>query len=125
MTTTAPARHCAYRPQHATQLTTPGGARAAATRVECVYDGGFLMLSPVGDLDLAAVPVFEDAARLIASGPPTLRVTLDLGRVPFLDSSGADILRTLRFVCEQAGTAFHVIGERARHTVVLNLLQAA
>ena len=56
-------------------------------------DGGHLVVAPDGELDLATVPEVEEALRTV-EGPVT-HVTLDLGKVTFMDTSG------LRLVLEE------------------------
>jgi anti-sigma B factor antagonist len=63
---------------------------------------------PVGELDLATVPIVDDElADLWAVGFP--RLVLDLRKVCFLDSTGLRLLMAWTAACQADGIAFRVI----------------
>lgn len=62
---------------------------------------GRLFLSPVGDLDMAGVPAFDRALDEVLDRPGLVEIVVDLGAVPFLDSTGVAAL--LRGAAEAVG----------------------
>ncbi|MET8836743.1 STAS domain-containing protein [Micromonospora sp. NPDC004540] len=62
---------------------------------------GRLVLSPVGDLDMAGVPAFDRALDRVLDRPDLVEVVVDLAAVPFLDSTGVAAL--LRGAAEAVG----------------------
>ena len=69
---------------------------------------GAAHVRPVGELDLATVPLVDaELADLWAVGFPSL--VLDLRKVCFLDSTGLRLLMSWTTACEADGIAFRVI----------------
>ncbi|MGW9193224.1 STAS domain-containing protein [Micromonospora chersina] len=62
---------------------------------------GRLVLSPLGDLDMAGTPAFDRALDGVLDRPGLLEVVVDLGGVAFLDSTGVAAL--LRGAAEAVG----------------------
>ncbi|NES32000.1 anti-sigma factor antagonist [Micromonospora terminaliae] len=62
---------------------------------------GRLVLSPVGDLDMAGVPAFDRALDALLGRPDLLEIVVDLAGVDFLDSTGVAAL--LRGAAETVG----------------------
>jgi anti-sigma B factor antagonist len=62
---------------------------------------GRLVLSPVGDLDMAAAAAFDRALDEALERPGLVEVVVDLAAVPFLDSTGVAAL--LRGAAEAVG----------------------
>jgi anti-sigma B factor antagonist len=70
---------------------------------EVVQDGGAVVVSLRGELDLAGAPGLQRELLALLAGPVTT-LTLDLGRVTFLDSSGLGALYRARQAADQQGT---------------------
>ncbi|MGY0002504.1 STAS domain-containing protein [Micromonospora sp. I033] len=62
---------------------------------------GRLVLSPVGDLDMAGTAAFDRALDGVLDRPGLVEIVVDLGAVPFLDSTGVAAL--LRGAAEAVG----------------------
>ncbi|MFI2649826.1 MULTISPECIES: STAS domain-containing protein [Micromonospora] len=62
---------------------------------------GRLFLSPVGDLDMAGAPAFDRVLDGVLDRPDLVQIVVDLGAVPFLDSTGVAAL--LRGAAEAVG----------------------
>ncbi|MGV9806545.1 STAS domain-containing protein [Micromonospora chersina] len=62
---------------------------------------GRLVLSPVGDLDMAGTPAFDRVLDGVLDRPGLLEIVVDLGGAAFLDSTGVAAL--LRGAAEAVG----------------------
>ncbi|KAB1911097.1 STAS domain-containing protein [Micromonospora sp. AMSO31t] len=62
---------------------------------------GRLVVSLVGDLDMAAAPAFDRAVDAVLDRPDLVEILVDLGAVTFLDSTGVAAL--LRAAAEAVG----------------------
>ncbi|WNM40754.1 STAS domain-containing protein [Micromonospora halotolerans] len=62
---------------------------------------GRLVVSPVGDLDMAGAPAFDRALDAVLDRPDLVEILVDLGAVTFLDSTGVAAL--LRGAAEAVG----------------------
>jgi anti-anti-sigma factor len=78
-----------------------------------------------GELDLGAVSMFvETIEKIFASGPPAA-VTLDLGALTFLDSSGLGALLTLHARCQAEHVEFGAVNAPLQVRRVLELTKLA
>jgi anti-anti-sigma factor len=67
-----------------------------------------------GELDMAAVPSFEAEIRHVCAREGTRGVTLDLGGLRFIDSTGLAAIVLLSRICAKHGYAFALLpGPRA------------
>lgn len=80
---------------------------ASPFEATAVRDGGDLVISVVGDVDMHTAPrlrAFVQEAMALDAG--TARVVVDLGDVPFLDSSGMGALLASKRIAEGLDAAF-------------------
>lgn len=83
---------------------------------------GVLVLSPVGEVDIATAYVLRDAVRdALATGPRC--VVVELGRLTFCGSTGLVALMEARHDAEAAGARFHTAGGPQIVLRVLELTQ--
>lgn len=72
-------------------------------------DGGMLVISAAGDLDLAAAETFErEIAAVMTTG--VSGVVVDLSGVAFVDSAGINALLKGRRMADEHGRSFRVEG---------------
>ncbi|MCG6498399.1 STAS domain-containing protein [Kitasatospora sp. A2-31] len=97
-----------------------GEGAAPCTSFHCTVDhiGDGLVLTPCGDLDVAALPHL--AGPLCRIGPGTRWVHLDLSAVGFMDSSGLSFLSRLQSRCARARARLEVAGLRTQHRQFLD-----
>lgn len=71
--------------------------------VDVVHDGSTVLVSVVGELDLATAPVLRARLEPVVAERPGI-VVLDTSRVPFVDSAGiAAVLGTYRQLQAEGG----------------------
>ncbi|WP_412075603.1 STAS domain-containing protein [Streptomyces xanthophaeus] len=75
-------------------------------------EGAKLLLTPSGDMDFAALATLTAVRALI--DPYTSAVHVELGGVPFMDSSGINFLTSLQDDCGRRGIALEVAGLRSQ-----------
>jgi anti-anti-sigma factor len=93
-------------------------------RCPVARDGATLVLTPRGDIDIAALPVLAAAQRGLAI--PGLRsVRLEMGQVPFMDSAALHLLGELRHRCRVRGLDLRVTGLRPQHHRLLAVADRA
>jgi anti-sigma B factor antagonist len=81
---------------------------------------GYTVVGLTGRLDMAEAPALrETVAQIVAGGPR--RVVLDLGGVPFMDSSGLGALIGCLKISRQAGGDLRIAGVGPRVRMVLEL----
>ncbi len=78
------------------------------------------IITPVGDLDLAAAGLFVEAVNTAFTGNLT-SVVLDLAAVRFLDSSGLGALLTLHSRCQTESVGLRTINAPKQARRVLEL----
>ncbi|WP_446218892.1 STAS domain-containing protein [Micromonospora sp. IBHARD004] len=62
---------------------------------------GRVVLTPVGEIDMASVPAFDQVLDALLDRPGVVEILIDLADVPFLDSTGVAAL--LRGAAEAVG----------------------
>lgn len=76
-----------------------------------VNDGPVVTVRVGGDIDLQSAPTVAQALeRALASGKP--EVVIDLGATGFMDSSGLNLLMTVRNRTRALGRSLRVVSER-------------
>lgn len=88
-----------------------GGTRQNGLRVSRERRGPVRVLSLAGELDLGTADELRDALDLSAEDG-LRRVVVDLGGVPFCDSSGLNVLLRARLDAEAAGLSLELAGLR-------------
>jgi anti-anti-sigma factor len=97
----------------------------AHLEVTTQVDSGIALITPRGELDLAATPHLEDAIEAAARGPGVEGVVIDLSSLDFMDSSGLRTIvqadrqvreRGLRFALVRGGEPVHRVFEITRMT---------
>jgi anti-sigma B factor antagonist len=78
-------------------------------RVEVQRDGESALVALVGELDLATVGAVEDQVRSLQGDDPLGRLTLDLRRLEFIDSTGLRLLLTLDAESRQDGFELAIV----------------
>jgi anti-anti-sigma factor len=71
---------------------------------------GNVLVTPVGDLDMASGPAFVDAVRRVMSQQPN-RLVFDLGSVAFVDSAGCSALVILLREAKSCGVRIDLEGD--------------
>jgi anti-sigma B factor antagonist len=73
-----------------------------------VEDGDPAVVTVAGEVDLLTVPALAEPLRrlIVERGPPGIEV--DLAAVPFMDSTGIQVLVAARADAQQAGIPFRV-----------------
>jgi anti-anti-sigma factor len=64
-------------------------------------------IAPIGELDIATAPQFEEAI-IAATSEPVSELVLDLRGLTFMDSTGLRTLAQANLKAEQAGTALSI-----------------
>lgn len=77
-------------------------------RVWSEFDGGTWVVKAAGEIDIASAKTFEDELRRALAGERSL-VTLDLGEVEFIDSTGLRALIMAVELSSMNGTRFGVL----------------
>lgn len=77
--------------------------------VEVAVDEGLAAVAPRGEVDLASAPALAGALTGVLDGGAR-RVVLDLGAVPFCDSSGLRVLVAAHRRLARAGGRLEVVG---------------
>lgn len=103
--------------------TLPAAQQPDLLRVEVAEPRpGVIVLSPVGEVDIATAYVLRDAAHdALATGPRC--VVVDLGRLTFCGSTGLVALMEAHHDAKAAGARFHAAGGRPIVLRVLELTQ--
>jgi anti-sigma B factor antagonist len=76
--------------------------------IEESSEGGHGLLSLRGELDIASVPSLEAAVARLCSESRTA-ITLDLGRLVFIDSTGLAAIVLAGKLCEKQGLGFSLV----------------
>lgn len=97
-----------------------GAVRLADFHCLVRIEGAKLLLTPSGDMDFAALPTLTAARALI--GPYTSAVHVELGGVPFMDSSGVNFLTSLQDDCERRGITLEIAGLRSQPRQLLTFI---
>jgi anti-anti-sigma factor len=86
-------------------------------------DAGVLV-SPVGDLDMATAETLATQAGLVLARSPRC-LTLDLSGVPFCDSAGINVLVRLRNASDREKSDFRLINPQPHVRMVLEITGVA
>jgi anti-anti-sigma factor len=89
-------------------MITPGLLSVRQTR-----EGGVHRLTPVGELDLATVPLLESAFDAVLRDDDAEMIVLDLRELDFLDSTGVHLLIRMHHACGDADRLRVINGSRA------------
>ncbi len=73
-----------------------------------VTSGDPAVVTVVGEIDLLTAPSLAAPLRALIDGRRTLRIDVDLGQVPFIDSTGIQVLAAARSDAKAAGIIFRV-----------------
>lgn len=65
-------------------------------------EGELVRLTPVGELDLATVPILERAFDEVFGDPDARMIVVDLTELGFMDSTGLHLLMRMTGACEEA-----------------------
>jgi anti-anti-sigma factor len=76
--------------------------------IQSVVAGGWHTLRLSGELDLVSTQLLDDAIAHV-DAITIDGITLDLGKVEFIDSTGVRAVLTLRERCRQRGTEFQIV----------------
>jgi anti-anti-sigma factor len=76
-------------------------------------DGAVHRLTPVGELDIATVPILKDAFHAVLSDEETEMIVVDLRELSFMDSTGIHLLLQMHDACNGADRLRVVNGSRA------------
>src|SRR4051794_11593959 len=105
----------------------------ARLEVDTRTEDGVAVITPRGELDVAATPVLEDALGAVAEAADLTGVVIDLSRLDFMDSSGLRTVvladrrfrdRGLRFALVRGGEPVHRVFELTRMTDRLTWVDA-
>lgn len=80
--------------------------------------GGVHRLTPIGELDLATVPLLETAFDSLLRDDGVEMIVLDLTELSFMDSAGIHLLLRMRAACEAADRLRVINGTRAVERVL-------
>ena len=65
-------------------------------------DAGVRRITPVGELDLATVPILQREYRRALEDPAARMIVVDLRRLTFIDSTGIGVLLHMSAECAEA-----------------------
>jgi anti-anti-sigma factor len=85
-----------------------GALRPRGFRVWTEPDGEGLVVRAAGEMDIASAEAFEGELRGALAGEAST-VTLDLGEVEFIDSSGLRVLLKAIGLSNETGTRFEIL----------------
>ena len=74
----------------------------------CIWPGPDALIAVSGELDLAAVPVFEAAIQRLDM-PSVRRAVLDLRRLAFIDAAGLHAVLDLHAACRNVSTPLTIM----------------
>ena len=81
-------------------------------------EGGVHRLTPIGELDIATVPLLESAFDAVFRDDGVEIVVVDLTELTFMDSTGVHLLLRMRAACEDADRLRVINGSRAVQRVL-------
>jgi anti-anti-sigma factor len=93
--------------------------------IDITTEDGLAVVTPRGELDVAATPQLEDALAEAADAPGVQAIVIDLSQLEFMDSSGLRAIvladqrlrgRGLRFALVPGGDPVHRVFELTRMT---------
>ncbi len=76
-------------------------------------EGGVLRLTPIGELDLATVPLLESAFDAAVRDHDAEMIVVDLRELSFIDSTGIHLLIRMRGACAGVDRLRMINGSRA------------
>ena len=76
-------------------------------------EGGVHRLTPVGELDLATVPLLESAFDAAFADDAVDIIVVDLTELSFMDSTGIHLLLRMQVACDDAARLRVINGSRA------------
>ena len=83
-----------------------------------VREGVVHRLTPVGELDIATVPVLEHACGAVVQNAAVEMVVLDLRELTFMDSTGIHLLVRVNAACKDGDRLRVINGSRAVERVL-------
>ncbi len=81
-------------------------------------EGGVRRLTPVGELDLATVPLLESAFDAVLGDDDAEMIVVDLTELSFIDSTGVHLLIRMHRACADADRLRVINGSRAVERVL-------
>jgi anti-anti-sigma factor len=70
--------------------------------IRATSEAGIRRLTPIGELDLATVPLLESAFEAVLSDDDAEMIVVDLTELSFMDSSGIHLLERMHSACADA-----------------------
>ena len=89
-----------------------------ALSIRETHEGGVHRLTPIGELDLATVPLLERAFDVGFRDNGVEMIVVDLTELSFMDSAGIHLLIRMRAACEAADRLRVINGSRAVQRVL-------
>lgn len=81
-------------------------------------EGGVHRLTPIGELDLATVPLLESAFDAASGDHDAEMIVVDLTELSFMDVTGIHLLLRMQAACEDADRLRVINGSRAVQRVL-------
>ena len=78
-------------------MTTPEQLHVRTSR-----EGPIERLTPIGELDIATVPILERVFEVACDDSTARMIVVDLTELSFIDSSGLNLLLRMKTACEEA-----------------------